>query len=355
MYRRVLTRVVLSLLIIVGGGFTVFMAIGQFGLVVGEEFAPDTFQRRSYWYYELPLIGLKVTPVKRKVSRNQLENMLIAKKYITMTTPPDRWDLVYAVRGEKVWRQGEGGDSEQLSRGVPTGQKYDELLGDLGPRTTRSSPRYYGQRSPFYAAEPVLLDSPVVRDCFGAAGTATTQAESCPAAERAIQTPAETQVELGKLESAVQYYSEALRHDPDRRLVWRGVPRAMTNWVSQAKPQRTVEQFPVLRNKNNILKRASIWPGNQLRMIIDLDHNATTPIHPEVAQVMAECYLQGFGNAVSSHRHGRRARQVLEDAREGTGGPSGANMTGVHADNVWSERVGHGIKQFGLVGVGVGR
>ena len=45
-------------------------------------------------------------------------------------------------------------------------------------------------------------------------------------------------------------------------------------------------------------------------MIIDLDRNATTPIHPEVAQVMAECLLQGFGNAASSHRgtatvHGR--------------------------------------------------
>ena len=45
------------------------------------------------------------------------------------------------------------------------------------------------------------------------------------------------------------------------------------------------------------------------------DHNATTPIHEEVAQVMADTLRTSFGNASSIHREGQRARQILETAR----------------------------------------
>ncbi len=86
-------------------------------------------------------------------------------------------------------------------------------------------------------------------------------------------------------------------------------------------------------------------------MIIDLDHNATTPIHPEVAQAMAQCYLAGYGNAASSHRHGRRARQVLEDAREGIGQLLGANMTGVQADRIVLTSGGTEANNIALLGL----
>lgn len=48
-----------------------------------------------------------------------------------------------------------------------------------------------------------------------------------------------------------------------------------------------------------------------------LDHNATTPVHPEAAEAMAEV-LRGaaFGNPSSLHSAGREARRRLEDARE---------------------------------------
>lgn len=50
-------------------------------------------------------------------------------------------------------------------------------------------------------------------------------------------------------------------------------------------------------------------------MLLDLDANATTPLHPKAALAMAEAATVG-GNPASPHRIGRRARQLLDDARE---------------------------------------
>jgi cysteine desulfurase len=86
-------------------------------------------------------------------------------------------------------------------------------------------------------------------------------------------------------------------------------------------------------------------------MIIDLDHNATTVIHPEVAQVMADCSLAGYGNAASSHQRGRRARQVLEEAREGIGRILGAGMTGLQSDRIILTSGGTEANNLALLGM----
>ncbi|MGH9391092.1 MAG: aminotransferase class V-fold PLP-dependent enzyme, partial [Vicinamibacteria bacterium] len=47
-----------------------------------------------------------------------------------------------------------------------------------------------------------------------------------------------------------------------------------------------------------------------------LDHNATTPLAPEVLEAMLP-YLRGdFGNPSSIHQYGRRAKAALLSARE---------------------------------------
>jgi cysteine desulfurase len=45
------------------------------------------------------------------------------------------------------------------------------------------------------------------------------------------------------------------------------------------------------------------------------DHNATTPLAPEVSEALRHALGQVFGNASSIHRHGQTARQALDDAR----------------------------------------
>jgi cysteine desulfurase len=49
---------------------------------------------------------------------------------------------------------------------------------------------------------------------------------------------------------------------------------------------------------------------------IYLDHNATTPVRPEVVQAMLPFLTGGFGNPSSPHAEGRVARRAVEEARE---------------------------------------
>lgn len=48
---------------------------------------------------------------------------------------------------------------------------------------------------------------------------------------------------------------------------------------------------------------------------IYLDHNASTPIAPEVLETLARCLRDAHGNALSSHAAGRAAREAIERGR----------------------------------------
>ena len=47
-----------------------------------------------------------------------------------------------------------------------------------------------------------------------------------------------------------------------------------------------------------------------------LDHNASTPVHPEVVEAMLPYFAERFGNPSSIHGFGREAREGLDTARE---------------------------------------
>ncbi len=55
-----------------------------------------------------------------------------------------------------------------------------------------------------------------------------------------------------------------------------------------------------------------------MKLNLYLDHNATTPLHPVVAEKMQQECLQSSvpANPSSLHRHGRAARKILDDARD---------------------------------------
>ena len=67
---------------------------------------------------------------------------------------------------------------------------------------------------------------------------------------------------------------------------------------------------------------------------IYLDHNATTPIHPEVVETMARCYAQDYANPASQHRPGQAARGVLEAAREQIAAILGADLAAPRRDRL---------------------
>ena len=74
---------------------------------------------------------------------------------------------------------------------------------------------------------------------------------------------------------------------------------------------------------------------------IYLDHNATTPLHPEVLEAMTLYLTDRFGNGSSIHAYGREARNAIDTAREqvadliGAKSPSEIVFTssGTEADN----------------------
>src|SRR5262249_16217251 len=61
--------------------------------------------------------------------------------------------------------------------------------------------------------------------------------------------------------------------------------------------------------------RVSNERGSSMRRIY-LDHNASTPVHPEVLNAMLPYFGERFGNPSSVHGFGREARDGMETARE---------------------------------------
>jgi len=82
------------------------------------------------------------------------------------------------------------------------------------------------------------------------------------------------------------------------------------------------------------------------------DHNATTPVSPEVLETMVSCLGQVYGNASSIHHFGQMAKQSLETARRQTAALIGCHPReivflsgGTEADN---------LALFGIVRHGTG-
>ena len=59
-----------------------------------------------------------------------------------------------------------------------------------------------------------------------------------------------------------------------------------------------------------------------------LDYNASAPLDPRVAEVMAQMLVQ-TGNASSAHRFGRRQSAAVDEAREHVAGLVGGRASGV--------------------------
>ena len=60
-----------------------------------------------------------------------------------------------------------------------------------------------------------------------------------------------------------------------------------------------------------------------------LDHNATTPVLPEVLEAMLPYQREAFGNPSSVHHYGRRARVAVDDARDAVAEVLGAPASSV--------------------------
>ena len=79
---------------------------------------------------------------------------------------------------------------------------------------------------------------------------------------------------------------------------------------------------------------------------IYLDHNATTPTHPEVVKAMTPYYEEVYGNASSIHRFGQEARKAIDEAREKV-----ANFIGAKVEEIVFTSGGTEADNFAIKGV----
>jgi len=86
-------------------------------------------------------------------------------------------------------------------------------------------------------------------------------------------------------------------------------------------------------------------------MSIYLDHNATTPMLPEVAEAMNQCWRAGPLNPSSQHSFGRRARQMIDSARETIGQLLGAVVDRFDGDKVIFTSGGTEANHLALAGL----
>src|SRR5687767_1593084 len=71
-----------------------------FGAVHGVEFNPYTFARRSYSFYEVPVVRWQVRGIRREEVTSAVTNFLEQNKYVTATKQaPDVWHIVIGTRG----------------------------------------------------------------------------------------------------------------------------------------------------------------------------------------------------------------------------------------------------------------
>jgi cysteine desulfurase len=89
-------------------------------------------------------------------------------------------------------------------------------------------------------------------------------------------------------------------------------------------------------------------------MRIYFDHNATTPLHPEAAALMARVHTEDFGNPSSVHYYGQRAKAILDEARSAVAGLVGGEPSeivftsgGTEADNFAIRGVAESLEPTG--------
>lgn len=81
-----------------------------------------------------------------------------------------------------------------------------------------------------------------------------------------------------------------------------------------------------------------------------LDHNASTPVHPEVVAEMAPYFSEVYGNPSSVHGFGRAAREAVDTARERV-----AAFLGVSAEEVVFTSGGTESDNLAVKGLGLAR
>lgn len=222
--RRTLVRVLVVLVVLACGFGILLIGTLFFGHVSGEEFAPDTFERRFYSYFELPVVRIQVTPVQRIVDRPRIAKTLADNNYIANTGPPKRWDFVISRRVGETWREG---DALILTRYLDTWGDRSETYWLQWTQDHPATAKILWPTIAKLALQELYLFTP---DVFSLAAEQTDpqafESDLKRVLARKYEELAQVEVELANFPAALRFFTEALGYEPNREASLRGLAQA---------------------------------------------------------------------------------------------------------------------------------
>lgn len=204
-----------------------YMAVRWFGVVAGEEFSPDTFARRRFYYLEVPLVRARISPVYHEDITGPLEKRVRgdAKMFPAATEKQPRWHLVEMERSNRDYT----GDAlilcryfddegDTARRWLKWNREHEELAKVLWPAVVELG------RKDLYTFVPEL---------FAVAERLTTDAHRNPTADefraaisdtlsRQYVARATAEQELERHKEAIDFFTAALKHDANDIAALRG-------------------------------------------------------------------------------------------------------------------------------------
>jgi hypothetical protein len=139
---RWLRRAGLALVALAGIGVLVATVLVLFGLVTGEEFCPQTFQRRRFWLVEVPLLHWPLLGERREDSTRLAEVELGKRGWIaTLPSATTEWHLAWQRRDGRrqtgdallLWSYLDSRDEEGELRWLAWSEDHPDLARRLWP------------------------------------------------------------------------------------------------------------------------------------------------------------------------------------------------------------------------------
>ena len=125
-----------SLLGLLCAVFFAYTLTVSLGAVHGIEFCPQTFDRRSYSFFEIPFLRWQVTGVRRETLTKTAETYLQSKKLVVPPPGKPEWHLVEGVHGPHPPHRGDAAillqyldaqDADEKHRWIEWSDKHAEL------------------------------------------------------------------------------------------------------------------------------------------------------------------------------------------------------------------------------------
>lgn len=206
-----------------------------FGYIEGQEFASDTFTRRQFYYYEIPLVGLQVTPITRSMTSNDLEVHLGSNGLVPALTSGQqsgRWDLVMATRGiipesRQVVGQGE---ARVLCECLDAQDaKNDYIWLDWTKNNTELAKVVWPAVAKLARQELYIFVPDLLLHARAASDPKSLKTELDALLADKYLAFAQVQQQLGAHEQAIELYTEVLNHSPTSARALVGRAKSLTS------------------------------------------------------------------------------------------------------------------------------